>query len=325
MNLHLRAAFLRTVQAKRAESSSVILGARMIFRSLSAFGLLVSTAAAHEGHVHGAEIGTTWTWDPWVLFPLTLAGGLYATGVARLWRRVGPGGGVRFWQAAAFALGWVTLVVALVSPLHWLGERLFTVHMIEHELLMMLAAPCLVLARPIGPALWALPSGLRHGVAAGLRAIGNSWPWFVVSSPAAATLIHGAALWLWHLPALYQSALVDERVHWIQHASFLLSALLFWWALLQGRDRRRGLGPAVLYLFATATHSSLLGVLIALASRPIYPVQTASAPGWGLDALEDQQLAGLIMWVPGGLVYTIAGVALAGLWIAPSSRALPRG
>ena len=98
-------------------------------------------------------------------------------------------------------------------------------------------------------------------------------------------------------------------------------ALLFWWALLQSHARRRGLGTAVFYLFATALHSGFLGILLTFARGAIYPLRTSAAPRWGLTPLEDQQLAGLIMWVPAGLVYAVAALALAGLWIRHSGLA----
>jgi putative membrane protein len=105
-------------------------------------------------------------------------------------------------------------------------------------------------------------------------------------------------------------------VHWLQHVSFLVTALLFWWALLRGRERERGYGVAVLCLFLTALHNGFLGVLLALSRLPLYPLQSELASAWGLTVLEDQQLAGLIMWVPFGAVYAVAAVILAGVWIA---------
>ena len=119
-------------------------------------------AQAHTGHLHWWELDSTWTWNPLVLVPLLVSAGLYATGVARVWRRAGADRGVKIWQVGAFAAGWLLLVAALVSPLHWLGERLFTAHMIEHEILMTLAAPLLLLAHPVGAMMWGLPASARR-------------------------------------------------------------------------------------------------------------------------------------------------------------------
>jgi putative membrane protein len=287
--------------------------------------LAAGDARAHAGHVHWGEFATTWTWDPWVVAPLAASAMLYALGAARLWRRAGTGRGVRLWQAACFAAGWFLLVGALVTPLHWLGGRLFTAHMIEHEVLMVLSAPLLVLARPIGAILWALPAAWRHSLGAVARIKAVALVWQRLTDPLIATVLHGVALWAWHIPALYDAALASDRLHWLQHVSFFATALLFWWALLRGKARTRGYGAAVIYLFATSLHSSFLGILLALARQPLYPLQTRTAPEWGLTPLEDQQLAGLIMWVPAGLIYAAAALAFAGVWIARSGSDARQG
>jgi len=290
----------------------------MRFLSLFLALLAAGPAAAHDDGSHATYL---WTFDLRVVLPLALSVGLYATGLARLWGRVGIGRGVRVWQAACFGAGWLLLVAALVSPLHWLGERLFTAHMTEHEILMALAAPLLVVARPVGAMAWALPPSWRPTVGGWCQA-----RWVAcLTMPTTATLLHGVALWGWHAPALYEAALARPVVHWLQHLSFLITALLFWWSLLQGRMRQRGYGAAVFYLFVTALHSGFLGILLAVARQPIYPGQTSAAAQWGLTPLEDQQLAGLFMWIPAGLVYAGAALALAGLWITQSGTLSRKG
>jgi putative membrane protein len=287
--------------------------------------LLPGHALGHAGHLHWTEVGTTWTWDPWVTLPLVLSGSLYATGATRLWRRAGIGRGIRVWQAGCFALGWALLVLALVAPLHWLGERLFVAHMVEHEILMAASAPLLIVARPIGAMLWALPQAWRRGLGAIGRVPSFARTWSVLTNAPVATILHGAALWVWHIPSLYEAALADPWLHWVQHVSFFGTALLFWRALLQGPRRERAYGASVFYLFVTSLHTGFLGILLAIARRPIYPAQTGAAPEWGLSPLEDQQLAGLVMWIPAGLVYAGAALALAGLWIARSASDLHTG
>ena len=210
-------------------------------------------------------------------------------------------------SAAWFIAGWLVLAAALVTPLHEAGERSFAAHMLEHELLMLVAAPLLVLSRPIGIALWAFPQGGRRALAGVGHGIGGIWR--VLTAPVTATLLQAAALWLWHAPRLFDLALADPDWHVVQHLCFLGSALLFWWSVLHGRDRR--LGVRVGCLFFTAIVSGALGALMAFSSSPWYAGYAAS----GLDAIglapaEDQQLAGLLMWIPGGLVHAIAGLAL---------------
>jgi cytochrome c oxidase assembly factor CtaG len=285
-------------------------------------GLIVlasGPAGAHEGELHWETL-STWTFDPWLTVPFLISGGCFALGVARLWRRAGVNRGVRAWQVGSFAAGWLVLGMALVSPLHWLGERLFTAHMVEHEALMAIAAPLLVLARPLSAMAWGLPRRWRPVIGAiGQAPVPASlWAWLTL--PFIATIVHGLALWAWHVPFLYETALASTAIHRLQHLCFFFTAILFWWALLRGRERERGYGAAVVYLFATAAHSGFLGILLSLARSPLYPAQTSQAPLWGLSALEDQQIAGLIMWIPAGLVYAGAAIALAGFWIAHSAH-----
>ena len=267
-------------------------------------------AAAHRGHLHWWELDTTWTWDPLVTLPLAAVALLHWRGTSHL--RAGGARGGRF-AAACFWAGWASLVVALVSPLHWLGERLFVAHMIEHQLLMSLAAPLLVLGRPMAPMLWGLPARWRRTAAALARRVAAGNAWQALTRPGTATLVHGLALWAWHVPIHFEAALASPRLHWLQHLTFLVTALLLWWALLRRRDC--GYGIAVLCLLVTAVHSGMLGALLAAAQVVVYPAQAASAAEWGLEPIDDQTLAGLVTWVPGGLVYAAAALAFAGVWV----------
>jgi cytochrome c oxidase assembly factor CtaG len=142
--------------------------------------------------------------------------------------------------------------------------------------------------------------------------------WRAITNPLAAWLIHAVALWVWHIPVLFEAVLEREWVHTLQHLSFFLSALLFWWALIHGRERALGYGAAVLFLFTTALHSGLLGALITFAPNVWYPGYLKTTQTWGLTPLEDQQLGGLIMWIPAGLVYVVAGLALFAGWLRES-------
>ena len=254
-----------------------------------------------------------------MLAGLAVTGLLYLAGARALWRNAGTGRGLRKWEAGAFAAGWLTIAIALISPLHQLGAVLFSAHMVQHELLMAVAAPLLVLGRPVVIWLWALPLSWRKrlGAWAGTAPVKRSWGWLTL--PLVAWTIHALAIWLWHVPRLFQATLHSELIHTLQHLSFLCSALLFWWALLQIRDGRLGRPVAVVYLFTTAVHTSLLGAILAFSSRVWYPLYDATA-SWGLTPLEDQQLAGLIMWVPAGLAYLVAALAITASWLQEPER-----
>jgi putative membrane protein len=280
---------------------------------------------AHGTEPHSlAELARAWEWEPGVVIALALSAWLYAHGLWRLWRGSGVGHGVRRWEAWCYAAGWVSLVVALVSPIHPWGRVLFSAHMTQHEILMLVSAPLLVLGRPILVFLKALPAPTAGGLARLSNTRGWQLAWRAISNPFSAWLIHGLILWLWHVPALFQATLDDEFIHTLQHASFLVSAILFWWAVTHGRGRAGAYGLAVLYMFTTALHSGLLGLLITFARTVWYPAYADTTGKWGLTPLEDQQLGGLIMWIPAGLVYVVAGLAFFAGWLRESERRAER-
>jgi putative membrane protein len=257
-----------------------------------------------------------WNLEPWLLFLLAVSALLYARGVLRLWTDAGIGRGILPGTVACFAGGWVSLVVALVTPLDTLGGLLFSAHMVQHELLMVVAAPLLVMGRPLAVWTWAFAPAARQRLGRAVQARWIAAPWRVLTDPLVAWGLHAAILWAWHVPWLFSTALQHEWVHELQHATFLASALLFWWTVLGGDPRGSRSGPAVASLFTTMLHTAVLGALLSLAPTPWYPsyVETAGALGW--DPLEDQQLGGLVMWVPAGLVYIVAALLLLGRILA---------
>jgi len=264
-------------------------------------------AAAHTLAPGGApdaphDLGElTFAFEPGVVIPLLLALALWTAGALRMrgTRDATPRGAV-----LAFLGGWLLLALALVSPIHPLGQALFSAHMVQHELLMLGAAPLLVLARPTVAFLRALPPAAARA----LVGVGDHLRFLV--DPLVAWLLHAIVLWAWHAPGLFERALHEEPVHALQHASFLAAALLFWEAVLHGERHGQGVGVALGSLFTTALHTTLLGVLLTFARTPWYLSYAATAPSWGMSALDDQQLGGLVMWIPGGLVYTVAGLVL---------------
>jgi putative membrane protein len=267
---------------------------------------------AHEGEPPAPhDLVTAFEFDPLTVGALVLSAWLYWRGAAR--RR-----GFRRWETASFRAGWGTLAVALVSPVHRLGEALFAAHMLQHELLMLVAAPLLVLGRPLVAFAWAAPYQIRPAAFHFTRLPRVSVAWHFLTNPFHAWVIHFAALWLWHIPQLFDASVESPAVHALQHASFLGSALLFWWALLRGHAARRQYGAGVLYVFSTALHSGILGALLTFSARPWYSVYRDTTAAWGVSPLEDQQLGGLIMWAPPALVYIAAGLALLALWLRDS-------
>ena len=266
----------------------------------------------------------SWSFEPWVVACLLASAALYASGLWRLWGRAGPGRGVSASHAGAFAGGWFALAIALVSPVDPLGTRLFSAHMLQHELLMVVAAPLMVAGRPLAVWVWALPPHRRRGIGALLHRPAWRLPWLKLTSPLGAWMAHALALWLWHVPALFDAAIGNDVLHTLQHFTFLFTALLFWWSAL-GQAERAAQGTAMLYLFTTMVHSSALGALLTLSPFVWYPTYLQTAPALGIPALEDQQLGGLVMWIPAGIAYFATGLVLAMRWIDLSRGAAACG
>lgn len=242
---------------------------------------------------------------------LAASAALYAAGVIRLWRKAGAGRGIRRVEVGRFTAGWLVLAAALAPPVDALAERSFAVHMLQHELLMVAAAPLLVLARPLPAFAWALPAGVRSALALLPRGA-----WRVLTAPAVAWSVHALALWLWHIPALFRAALADPSLHALQHTCFFVSAFVFWWAVFGGRAADT---TSIACLFTTMLHTSALAVLLTFAPAPWY-AHDAPIP-FGLTPLEDQQLGGLVMWVPGACAYVVAGLLIVAAWLRPTPTA----
>jgi putative membrane protein len=274
------------------------------------FTLVAGPAAAHVAYAGDSQqfgFGT--------LLVLLLAGAsaLYARGVVRLWRRAGAARGIRVVDVARFALGMVVLGAALLSPIDAVADRSFAMHMLEHEMLMVLAAPLFVVSRPLEAWTWGLGRDARHRVAGVVRASVLERYWHATTAPVPATCVHALALWTWHVPLFFAAALARLPMHVLQHACFFASALAFWWAMFGGATRSAGI-VSLACLFATMLHTSVLGALLTFAPYALY-VHGAQPPVFGLSPLEDQQLGGLIMWVPGGLAYIVGGLAIVASWL----------
>lgn len=258
-------------------------------------------------------------WDTLVAATVVATSVTYAIGVTRLWRAAGLGHGVRPWQAAVFAAGELALLVALVSPLDALADVVFSAHMAQHEVLMLVAAPLLVVGRPLTAMLWAFPKEARQAIARAVRAPVPLAIWRTLTGPITVLVLHSFVVWVWHVPALFEGALRDEGVHAVQHATMFWTAALFFWALVHGRYGRAGFGIGVLYVFATGMSQTVLGALLTVGRAVWYPLYVHRAPG-GVDPLEDQQLAGLVMWVPAGVLFTMIGLALFAAFLGEVAR-----
>ncbi|MGH7719282.1 MAG: cytochrome c oxidase assembly protein [Gemmatimonadaceae bacterium] len=288
----------------------------------------LALALAHPGKPpEPHDLWTSWTFDPAVIVLLAVGASAYARGMHVLWRRGAPGGGgrrgVRRWQATAMAAGLGSLAVALISPLDALAEALLSAHMVQHLLLMLVAAPLLAAARPLQAVLWALPAAERLTVgrwwnrSTGVRTTARA-----LTHPLVAWTLHSLALWVWHAPGPYDAAVRHDALHALEHASFFGTAMLFWWPIMDAAHHRPATaGLQALSVFTVAMQSTVLGALLTLSHATWYTAHLATTGPWGLSPAEDQQLAGAIMWVPGSGAYLFAVAILARRWLRTPSRA----
>lgn len=294
---------------------------------LVAATLTPRVALGHEGQpLAPHDVWQAWNWEPFTLTALIVVGLLYGRGLSTVWREAGVGRGIAKWRVLAFTGGLLTVFVALLSPLEGMANVLFSAHMVQHLLLLLIAPPLLLLGQPDLAILWALPAQWRRGLARWTRQSSIARLWRALSKPVVVWLLYALGLWIWHLPALYQAALRSEAIHMLEHATFFGAALLMWWTLAHShlRGSTRSYAVGILFAFTTALHGGLLGWLLTFTTQVWYPVYAESAVLWGLAPLEDQQLAGAIMWAPAGLVYALAALTLLAAWMRGLERMTPQ-
>lgn len=263
------------------------------------------------------DVAGTWALDPIVLALLVATALVYGRAVSRWWRELGRGAAVSPGQVVAFSGGLLALIAALVSPLEPLAESLFAAHMVQHLLLTLVAAPLLLLGRAHVALVPVLPVGLRRRwgrrLARGLRRVRPT-------TLAVAVALHVITVLAWHAPVLYDLAVAITWVHVTEHVTLLGTALVFWAAM--GATRPRPVAAAALAAFVSSLLFVLLAAAMTAASTPWYASHLSTTGGFGLDPLQDQQVAAAIMWVPGGLVYLGAAAASVVRWIRNDERDL---
>jgi putative membrane protein len=254
----------------------------------------------------GQLLTSTWSWDPSVIVGCIALLGVYFVAVrGRMTAR----------HTIFFSSSVLVLFLALESPLEELGDTyLFSAHMLQHLLLILMVPPLLLLGLPH----WLVQRILAWPLASQIEQI--------LSRPLVAWLVGTVTLWVWHLPVLYNATLLNENIHIVEHLNFLVTATIFWWPVLTPVVKEKRLTPltTIFYLFAAAGSSSALGIILTFASPGLYPayLQPEDTFGalsllrdtWGLTPTVDQQLGGLLMWVPGSLVYLSGILGALGRW-----------
>ncbi|WP_048710157.1 cytochrome c oxidase assembly protein [Microvirga massiliensis] len=264
------------------------------------------------------DIWTAWSLSPAIVLPLVLVSLLYLRGFLAV-RATGAASRTGSLRAGLFAAGIACLIVALVSPVCRLAAMLAWAHMIQHVLLVVGAPLLLAWGRPGRELLVGLPAFVR-AMAGTARQVPEKPPpqhayLFI------AFVLYGANIWLWHIPALYEAALLTVGLHLLMYTALLIVSLLFWHAVLETfRTPGAASGTAALLLFFTFLHTGFLGILLTFSPKVWYPLIALRGAAWGLPPLDDQRLAGLIMWIPMGSVYCVVALALLARLIADSGR-----
>ena len=256
----------------------------------------------------------SWTFDPAPIVVVAIAGCAYERGRRRLRAALDPGRVVSTGAVACWWAGLGVILLATISPIGGLDDELLTVHMAQHLLLGLIAPLLIVIGRPVVVMTRAVDRSTAHAVRQWLRPFGvgrirRSAP----TTLAAAVGFHVGSWWAWHVPVLFDLALHHELVHLLEHATLFASGAALWWAVL-GPAWQRRIGLTVAGLFGATVGTGMLAALMVLASQPIYSVSPDLAQ-WGLSAMSDQQLAGAVMWVPGGFIYLGAVSVLLVRWL----------
>ncbi len=280
---------------------------------------------AHEVASDGRIWWHVWRLDPTFLLPLAVLAWCYARGLRSWPERSRPH---PRWRTVSFFTGVVLFVLAQESPLDRLAGQQLTFHMAQHEVVMMLAVPAMLLGAPTTPVLRGLPRWLRRGL---IRRVAGSalgrGAYRALTSPAAAATVFIATVWAWHLvPGWYDAALRTPWLHVVQHATFALAATLFWWNVIEAPPHRPRLEamPRVLYLMAVGALKDGAAALIVFASLPLYSEYAHVERILPWSAMRDQQIGGLVMWVPGTVVMLVAAGATFLAWFGETG-APPQG
>jgi cytochrome c oxidase assembly factor CtaG len=260
-----------------------------------------------------------WSFEPAVMIPVVAAAIVYGCGWATIRHRLPERFGAQ--RPAAFAAGLGAIVLALCSPIDAAGAHLLRAHMVQHMLLMLVAPPLLWAGAPLAPLLLGLPRPLRRVAAAILATPPVRRLLGFLTHPATSWIAFTAAFWIWHLPAAYELALASDRWHHVEHLCFFATAMLFWRPVILAWPARSPWPrwAMIPYLLLAELQNTILAAILTFADRVIYPTYATLPPTGALSALEDQSLAGVIMWVPGSIAFLVPL-----LWLVLTTIAAPR-
>lgn len=274
-------------------------------------------------HVDGTgdSFFRAWNLDPFTLTAVVSSWALYSRGLAAsrgTRRKLHP-----WWRPLLFYMGLGAILIALVSPVDHFADEYFFVHMVQHLLLLLVAPPLILLSAPMIPVLRGIPRTLRRSVIAPiLRHPVTRLTLRYLSLPLIAWPLYVSTLLAWHIPSAYDLALRNGTVHVLEHVTFTIGALLFWWNIVDSVPLRGHLSymARVPYIFLTTVPNFTLGAFLTFSSVAWYKEYDADNLIWGMTTLEDQQFGALIMWIPGSLILLTCLLMVLGYAVVSEER-----
>ena len=263
---------------------------------------------AHGQVHHQASIWLNWSLPFHIILVLIIVLGLYFRGVILFNEKMST----QFpkWRIICYLIGWLLLLLALISPIDVYADSLAWVHMLQHTIILMISAPLMVLGRPAYIGHWSLSKNILHNNSILRVFYVKTLGFSKAHKPILAWLLYSLTLWIWHIPLFYESALANETIHDIQHIAFFITSYFFWKVLFDPFKERFMTIIGIIYPFIASLHSIILGVLMTLSPKAWYDPYILTAPNFNLTPLEDQQIAGFIMWMPAGVTYAAAAISI---------------
>jgi putative membrane protein len=292
-------------------------------RWLAAAVLLCAPAAAlaHGDEIRpGEPIMSMWQFEPEIVFGLLAAAAIYIAGV----RRGAPG---KWWRHALFFGGLAALALALLSPIEPLADHVFVIHQIEHMLLRSIGPMLILLSQPQAALMRGMPDWLRRGLVGPLvGSPGVRRTFSFLSQPVVATILFIGVSWFWMIPKWHDIAILDEPIHYTWHVTLLVTGLFFFSTIFDPRAAPAGprLGARLMMFWCAAMGNIILGAFLTSKAVPLYHAYDVMGRMFGLDAVTDEQIGGLTMWIPGCMMFALSAILIIHRWGVDEERAADR-
>ena len=284
---------------------------------LSSFflGLFPVICVAHVPIDPNESIWLNWVYTPEIALPMLFTSIVYLRGRAKRREHHRP---IPMLQTLLFFAGMLSFVIALQSPLEPLSDHFLFMHQIEHMLIRSVAPLLIIVSMPLAPLIQGLPNGIRHHVLVPLvRNRVLKAVYLFLGHPLIASVVFIATLLIWQIPSLHDQAVFDRTLHDSMHITMILSGFFFWWLICDPRQKsaRISYGMRLIILWAVTIPNTIIGAIITLSHQQIYKAYDVLHGDWGIQLMLDQQLGGIIIWGPDGMVAFVGTAIVFILWL----------